>query len=1243
MGSKSLKLCFRRAAMMLLVAMLTLTTAWAKKTNPKIELSSGPTYGKKGETTSLTLKLWYWNYDGGNAHFRGDVYLSIDGEDCLNLSDMWTLFTIGEEHHVKDLDDWNTHGDKGYIVKKRKVDWTYLKDTIGTAQFKNPSKKQGGTGVNDGKWCTIKLDLNFNDQFSYYGHEIDIHGNWSDYCDKDAQCVTEKHLKVTIPGCPRVKSLNLTSSDHLNPVVLTWESETYNSDVNTKGNWWIFRNDEHIATVKYGTKKYTDNIKKLKSGYNEFRYVVSWCPQDVEIYSDYYSTSAIGLADGYSFAVMVHSLPLSTITDLNLINTKPYFSNDGIDWYKKGQTITFAPKNAYHIIDKVSDISGSSVSIAANKRSFSFSMPKYDVRSISATLSEVHTVSVPSGFTLSDPYITINGTKYYKSGESYTLTPTDKTKNMLSSCSASGATISNVTAGGATLTINKNLNGNVTVSATTTAIYGVSLANGVSINSPTPVATYDGVKYFKSGTKITLGFDNSVLKSYERFTCFTKDGKDLSGNTFTMSTSGVSIGYKAETLYSISFYNGTSTTTAATKTFNGQKFWASGTPIYLSCNVPADKLLDFYTVNNAKISGSSFSMSARNTTVGASFIQLYTISAANGITVSATAAKTGYYKSGTQVTLSFDESVLEDNQRFDHYTVNGEAITGNTFTVPTGNVTIGYETVQLYTISLEANPSQGGAVKGEGQYIEGETVTVTATANDKYKFVKWTDKNGETLSEEASYTFTVQSDLSLTAVFEKEAYNLIAGTEGLKFKNSAGNIVTVAHAGETVVVIMTGVKVPDDKYVTEIVTDVDGVTIKLNDEYTGTFIMPENDVTVSMTLGDASLFVVDLTGNSPKSMNSDLLNNTEDLMGYLNFQNNNTGEIIPFFDLMYDIIYRGKAEDFNNADYNLQFDFNLDGKIDAIASFSGSVMTFAHSAGTDLLTSNFYMETDRETIHSPYNGIMFKFGNNYEEKELERLIPLANNSKYNIFLMQMLLEFDEETEDSTDPILCPFPVVLQERKLYKDGDWNTLYLPFDVDLTDLACPLYGAEARTMESATLEGETLKLTFGNPVETLKAGVPYIIKWSAGSSEGTEETEGSEYILNPIFRNVIVKNERHPFYGDYIEFSGNYDKFTVDKEDQNFLFLGANNKLYYPDGNAPTNLGACRAYFYLGGGEAPQFRNIVLDFGEGETVSIENVTLHEDENGNLWFSLDGQQLSDKSRQRGLYINNHKKVLNK
>lgn len=71
---------------------------------------------------------------------------------------------------------------------------------------------------------------------------------------------------------------------------------------------------------------------------------------------------------------------------------------------------------------------------------------------------------------------------------------------------------------------------------------------------------------------------------------------------------------------------------------------------------------------------------------------------------------------------------------------------------------------QEYTISVSANPEEGGTVSGGGTVNHGDTVTVTATANDGYVFVNWTE--GETVvSTDASYEFTAMGDRTLVANF----------------------------------------------------------------------------------------------------------------------------------------------------------------------------------------------------------------------------------------------------------------------------------------------------------------------------------------------------------------------------------------------------------------------------------------------------------------------------------------------
>ena len=80
-------------------------------------------------------------------------------------------------------------------------------------------------------------------------------------------------------------------------------------------------------------------------------------------------------------------------------------------------------------------------------------------------------------------------------------------------------------------------------------------------------------------------------------------------------------------------------------------------------------------------------------------------------------------------------------------------------------VTVQEAPATTYSISISVSPTEGGTVSGSGQYEEGATATVTAVANEGFRFLKWTEA-GTQISTEASLTFTVTSDRTLTAIFE---------------------------------------------------------------------------------------------------------------------------------------------------------------------------------------------------------------------------------------------------------------------------------------------------------------------------------------------------------------------------------------------------------------------------------------------------------------------------------------------
>ena len=70
--------------------------------------------------------------------------------------------------------------------------------------------------------------------------------------------------------------------------------------------------------------------------------------------------------------------------------------------------------------------------------------------------------------------------------------------------------------------------------------------------------------------------------------------------------------------------------------------------------------------------------------------------------------------------------------------------------------------------AVTVNAEDGGSVSGGGTFEENTQVTVTATPNSGYHFVRWTE-NGAEVSTSASYSFTLTADRTLTAVFGRNS------------------------------------------------------------------------------------------------------------------------------------------------------------------------------------------------------------------------------------------------------------------------------------------------------------------------------------------------------------------------------------------------------------------------------------------------------------------------------------------
>ncbi|GAB1404484.1 hypothetical protein MASR1M74_16630 [Lentimicrobium sp.] len=96
-----------------------------------------------------------------------------------------------------------------------------------------------------------------------------------------------------------------------------------------------------------------------------------------------------------------------------------------------------------------------------------------------------------------------------------------------------------------------------------------------------------------------------------------------------------------------------------------------------------------------------------------------------------------------------------------------------TFTVTSDRTLVANFETQTFTIIATASPVEGGTVTGAGNYTYNQTATLIATPAVGYEFVNWTE-NGDVVSTDSEYTFTVTSNRTLVANFETQTFTIIA-------------------------------------------------------------------------------------------------------------------------------------------------------------------------------------------------------------------------------------------------------------------------------------------------------------------------------------------------------------------------------------------------------------------------------------------------------------------------------------
>ena len=359
---------------------------------------------------------------------------------------------------------------------------------------------------------------------------------------------------------------------------------------------------------------------------------------------------------------------------------------------------------------------------------------------------------------------TVTGGGSYNQGANCTVTATAN----------SGYTFTNWTENGSVVSTQANytftVNGNRTLVANFQA-QSQSYTITVSAN-PTNGGTVTGGGTYQQGQSCTV---HATANTGYTFTNWTENGTVVSTQanyTFTVNGNRTLVANFQAQPQSYTITVSANPTNGGTVTGGGTYQQGQSCTVHATANTG-------YTFTNWTENGTVVSTQANytftvngNRTLVAHFTQQqYTITVSANPTNGGTATGGGTFNHGASCTLTATPAT---GFSFVRWTKNGTQVSTNptyTFTVTESAAYVAQFQVQLFQVTTNCNPTEGGTASGSGLYAYGQSCTVNATPNRGYDFVNWTE-NGNVISTEASYTFNVTSGRILTANFELQTFEV---------------------------------------------------------------------------------------------------------------------------------------------------------------------------------------------------------------------------------------------------------------------------------------------------------------------------------------------------------------------------------------------------------------------------------------------------------------------------------------
>lgn len=214
-------------------------------------------------------------------------------------------------------------------------------------------------------------------------------------------------------------------------------------------------------------------------------------------------------------------------------------------------------------------------------------------------------------------------------------------------------------------------------------------------------------------------------------------------------------------------------------TITGAGLVDEGTTATLTATPAPGYVFSKWTEDGTQVATSatySFTAGADRTLVAVfTAVPTYTVTTTPNNPAWGSAAGAGSFSGGSSVTVT---AIPADGYVFSKWTAGGTQISTSasyTFTISSDKTLVANFIAAGSQQIIAASPSNQtwGSVSGAGNFVAGETATLTALPNPGYAFSKWKE-GGATVSTSPTYVFTVAENRTLTAQFV-EAFVITAG------------------------------------------------------------------------------------------------------------------------------------------------------------------------------------------------------------------------------------------------------------------------------------------------------------------------------------------------------------------------------------------------------------------------------------------------------------------------------------